>query len=401
VADRSAYFVTRREFIAATGAALASVAAARAAQSNRYDLIVTGGRVIDPAARLDAVRDVAIAGGRIAAVAANISGDAADTIDARGKLVVPGLLDIHTHVGRYAEGPQLVLQDGVTGWIDAGSQGADHIADTIAVARSSPQQGRILINIGRAGILPEGDTMDLARADVSAAREAISKNRDFIAGVKARLSRDVAGANDFEVLRRAQEVARPFGLPVMIHMGQTITPLAKLFPLLKRGDVVTHMFAPPPNSIVDDSGKIEPAVMAARQRGVWFDVGNGQNGHIRWDTVETIVKARFWPDTFSTDWNTNSRQTGVIDLPNCMSKLLGYGMTVPDAVARVTVNASRTFPVFKDRGTLKVGAPADIAVLELREGNFEFLDNYKGTITGRQRLFPFATVLAGKQVTRT
>jgi len=392
--------LSRRAFI--SGAAAIGVRAATAgAQTRTYDLIIRGGRVIDPASRVDAVRDIAIAGGRIAAVAANIAGDAADTFDARGKLVVPGLLDIHTHVGRYADGPQLVLQDGVTGWIDAGSQGADHVADTVAVARSSPQQGRVLINIGRAGILPDGDTMDLARADVGAAREAIAKNRDFIVGVKARLSRDVAGANDYEVLRRAQEVASSFGLPVMIHMGQTITPLAKLFPLLKRGDVVTHMLAPPPNSIVDDSGRIEPGVLAARQRGVWFDVGNGQTGHIRWDTVEKIVKARFWPDTFSTDWNTNSRQTGVIDLPNCMSKLLGYGMTVPEAVARVTANASRTFPVFKDRGTLKVGAPADIAVLELREGTFEFLDNYKGTITGRQRFFPSATVLAGKRITRT
>ena len=392
--------LSRRAFI--SGAAAIGVRAATAgAQTRTYDLIIRGGRVIDPASRVDAVRDIAIAGGRIAAVAANVAGDAPDTLDARGKLVVPGLLDIHTHVGRYADGPQLVLQDGVTGWIDAGSQGADHVADTVAVARSSPQQGRVLINIGRAGILPDGDTMDLARADVGAAREAIAKNRDFIVGVKARLSRDVAGANDYEVLRRAQEVASSFDLPVMIHMGQTITPLAKLFPLLKRGDVVTHMLAPPPNSIVDDSGRIEPAVLAARQRGVWFDVGNGQTGHIRWDTVEKIVKARFWPDTFSTDWNTNSRQTGVIDLPNCMSKLLGYGMTVPEAVARVTANASRTFPVFKDRGTLKVGAPADIAVLELREGTFEFLDNYKGTITGRQRFFPFETVLAGKRVART
>ena len=401
MADRSAHFVTRREFIASTGGALASAAVSAASQPGRYDLIVKGGRVIDPAAKLDAVRDVAIASGRIAAIARNISADAADMIDARGKLVVPGLLDIHTHVARSADGPPLVLQDGVTGWIDAGSQGADHVADTVAVARSSVQPGRVLINIGRAGILPDGDTMDLARADVGAAREAISRNRDFIAGVKARLSRDVAGANDYEVLRRAQEVASSFGLPVMIHMGQTISPLAKLFPLLKRGDIVTHMFAPPPNSIVDDSGRIEPAVAAARKRGVWFDVGNGQNGHIRWDTVETIVKARFWPDTFSTDWNTNSRQTGVIDLPNCMSKFLGYGMKVPDAVARVTVNASKIFPVFKDRGTIKVGAPADIAVLELREGNFEFLDNFKGTITGRQRLFPFATVLAGTRISET
>jgi dihydroorotase len=363
-----------------------------------YDLIIKGGRVIDPSVRLNAIRDVAISGGRIAAVEATIAGDAADTIDAHGKLVVPGLLDIHTHCGRFTQGPGLVLQDGVTGWIDAGSQGADHIGDTIAVARTSIQQGRVLINIGRAGILPDGDTMDLKNADVDAARDAITKNRDFIAGVKARLSRDVAGENDYEVLRRTQEVATSFGLPVMIHMGQTITPIPKLFALLKRGDIVTHMFAPPPNSIIDDSGHILPEVMAARRRGVWFDVGNGQKGHMRWDTIAAIMKAGFWPDTFSTDWNTNAHETGVIDLPNCMSKLFGYGMTVDQAIARATVNAARIFPLFNDRGTLNVGAPADVAVLELRKGNFDFLDNYNNKITGHQRLLPSATVLGGKRV---
>jgi len=395
--------LSRRRFLSAAAASAAMFARAPrtfAAQQARYDLIIRGGRVIDPSVRLDAIRDLAISGGRIAAIETNIAGEAADSIDARGKLVVPGLIDIHTHVARAAEGPGLVLQDGVTGWIDAGSQGADHVADTIAVARSAPQPGRVLINIGRAGILPDGDTMDLARADVDAARNAIANNREFIVGVKARLSRDVAGANDYEVLRRAQEVATAFALPVMIHMGQTMSPLPRLFDVLKRGDIVTHMFAPPPNSIVDDTGHILPAVLAARRRGVWFDVGNGQTGHMRWDTVATIMKTGFWPDTFSTDWSTNSRQTGVIDLPNCMSKLLGYGMTLDEAIARATVNPSRIFPLFNDRGTLNVGAPADVAVLELRDGSFEFLDNFKNTITGRQRLFPSATVLAGRRISR-
>jgi dihydroorotase len=392
--------MNRRQFLSAAAAGAAMLVRVPRAFAAKYDLIIKGGRVIDPSVRLDAIRDVAISGGRIAAVESSIAGDAADTIDARGKLVVPGLLDIHTHTARSAEGPGLVLQDGVTGWIDAGTQGADHIADTIAVARSAPQQGRVLINIGRAGILPEGDTMDLKRADVGAARDAIAKNRDFIAGVKARLSRDVAGANDYEVLRRAQEVATSFGLPVMIHMGQTISPFPKLVDLLKRGDIVTHMFAPPPNSIIDDSGHILPEVLAARRRGVWFDVGNGQMGHMRWDTVGAIMKTGFWPDTFSTDWNANAHQTGVIDLPNCMSKLFGYGMTLDETIARATVNPARIFPLFNDRGTLNVGAPADVAVLELRKGNFEFLDNYKNTIKGRQRLFPSGTVLAGKRVPR-
>ena len=396
--------LSRREFLAAAAAGTAMFACApglTAAQAARYDLIIRGGLVIDPSVRLAAVRDVAIAGGRIAAVEPGITSAAAETIDARGKLVVPGLIDIHTHAGRSADGPVLMLKDGVTGWIDAGSQGADHIADVVAIARSAAQPGRVLINIGRAGILPDGDTMDLRRADVAAARAAIAANRETIAGVKARLSRDVAGENDYEVLRRAQEVASSFGLPVMIHMGQTISPIPRLFDLLKRGDIVTHMFAPPPNSIIDDSGHILPAVLAARRRGVWFDVANGQTGHLRWDTVEAIMKTGFWPDTFSTDWNTNSPQTGVVDFPNCMSKLLGYGMTVSEAIARATFNPSRIFPVFNDRGTLNVGAPADVTLLELRQGTFEFVDNFKNTITGRERLFPSATVLAGKRIART
>jgi len=392
--------LSRRQFLATAAASAGMVAAARralAAQASRYDLILRGGRVVDPSVRLDAIRDVAISAGRIVAVEPSIAGDAADIIDARGKLVVPGLIDIHTHVARGADGQRFVLQDGVTGWIDAGSLGADRIAELIPSARSSPQPGRLLINIGRAGILGEGDTMDLSRADVAAAKDAITRNRDWIVGVKARLSRDVAGANDYEVLRRAQEVATSFDLPVMIHMGQTISPFGKLVDLLKRGDIVTHMFAPPPNAIIDDSGHILPEVLAARRRGVWFDIGNGQTGHMRWDTIEAIMKAGFWPDTFSTDWTANSRTTGVIDLPNCMSKLLGFGMSIPEAIARATVNPSRIFPLFNDRGTLNVGAPADVAVLELREGNFEFLDNFKNTITGRQRFFPSTTVLAGKR----
>jgi len=398
--------MNRRQFVYGMTCAAGTLTFARvqnafaATAPARYDLVIKGGRVIDPSLRISAIRDVAIAGGRIAAVEPNITTAATETIDARGKLVVPGMIDVHTHAARTKEGPALCLADGVTGWVDAGSQGADHIGDTIAVARTSPQQGRVLINIGRAGILPEGDTMDLARADVAAAKDAIAKNRDFIVGVKARLSRDVAGPNDVEVMKRTQEVASAFNLPVMIHMGQTISPLPAIVNQLKRGDIVTHMFAPPPNSIIDDNGHILPEVLAARRRGVWFDVGNGMTGHMRWDTVRAIMQTGFWPDSFSTDWNVNAHMTGVIDLPNCMSKFLGLGMSVDQVIARATVNPSRMFTLFNDRGTLNVGAPADVALLELRDGNFDFLDNFENKIQGKQRLFPSGTVLAGKRVQR-
>ena len=390
--------MNRRQFVwTAAGAGMfASIPQGLAA--DKYDLVIKGGRVIDPARRMDAMRDVAISGGRIATIQINIEPGGAKVIDAHGKLVVPGLIDIHTHAARTNDGPGLCLADGVTGFIDAGSQGANNIGDTIAVAKSAPQPGRVLINIGRAGILPEGDTMDLNNADVAAARGAIANHRDMIAGVKARLSQDVAGANDFEVLKRAEEVATPYNLPVMIHMGQTVSPLPKLLGLLKRGDVVTHMFAPPPNSIIDEGGHILPAVLAARHRGVWFDVGNGRIGHLRWDIVDRVLKEGFLPDTFSTDWTPQGLTAGVINFPNVMSKFLNSGMPLDQVIARATINAARIFPIFKGRGTLNTGAPADIAILELREGTFEFVDNYENKRTGRQRLFPSITVLGGKQV---
>jgi dihydroorotase len=390
--------MNRRQFVwtAASAATLARIPNAFAA--GKYDLVIKGARVVDPSRKLDAMRDIGIAGDKIAAVQAEIDPAGAKVIEARGKLVVPGLIDIHTHAARTADAAGLCLADGVTGWIDAGSQGANNIGDTVAVAKAAPQPARVLINIGRAGILTEGDTMDLNNADVAAARGAIANNRDMIAGIKARLSQDVAGKNDYEVLKRAEEVATPFKLPVMIHMGQTVSPLPKLLDLLKSGDIVTHMFAPPPNSIIDENGQILPAVIAARKRGVWFDVGNGRAGHLRWDIVDKVLQQRFLPDTFSTDWTPQGRAAGVIDFPNVMSKFLNSGMTLDQVIARATINAARIFPVFHGRGTLSVGAPADVAILELREGNFEFVDNYENKRTGKQRLFPSMTVLGGKQV---
>jgi dihydroorotase len=212
--------LTRRQFVSAAAAGAAVLARTQSVFAATYDLVIKGGRVIDPSVGLDAVRDVAIVAGKISAVEANITGDATDTIDARGKIVTPGLIDIHTHAGRSKEGPPLALQDGVTGWVDAGSSGADNIDEMAAVARGAPQIGRLLVNIARTGVAPGGELMDITRARVDLARGAIARNRDVVVGVKARLSENVAGANDLEALRRAQEAAAPFNLPVMIHVGQ-------------------------------------------------------------------------------------------------------------------------------------------------------------------------------------
>jgi dihydroorotase len=389
--------INRRQILRAAVAGAAIAAHVRNVQAATYDLLIKGGRVIDPSVGLDGVRDVSIAGGRIVAIEANIPGDATDTIDARGKVVAPGLIDIHTHAGRGKDTPALALQDGVTGYVDAGSGGPDNIDEIAAVVRGGPQIGRALVNVATRLGFTGGELMDINRANVSLVRGAITRNRDVVVGVKARLSHDVAGTNDLEALRRAQDAAAPFNLPVMIHIGQSVSPMRAILPLLKRGDIVTHMYAPPPSSILDDQGRLFPDVAAARRRGVIFDFGNGVSGHFNWDMVEKATKQGFWPDTLSTDWNAMSRTTGVVDFPNVMSKLLMFGMPLAQVVACATTNAAKVFDAFSDRGTLNIGAPADVAIMELREGNFEFVDNYQGKRTGRQRLFPIATVLNGKR----
>ncbi len=390
--------MNRRQFVGTTAAAALLAGTSRAFAAT-YDLVIKGGRVIDPSMGLDAMRDIAISGGKIAAIEPSIAADATETIDARGKLVTAGLIDIHTHAGRSKEGPPMCLQDGVTAWVDAGTGGADNIDAVAAIARGGPQIGRCLVNIARTGVIaPGGELHDINAANVPMAKAAIARNRDVVVGVKARLSDNVTGANDLEALRRAQEVATTFNLPVMIHVGQNYSPLRSIVALLKRGDIITHIYAPGKNGILDEKGILSPDVMAAHRRGIIFDFGNGVSDHFDWDTVEKATRQGLWPDTFSTDWNTSSKTSGVVDLPNVMSKLFMYGMPLKDVIAAATVNAARCFPAFDDRGTLNIGAPADVAIMELREGSFEFLDNYKGTRTGKQRLFPVETVLNGKRV---
>jgi dihydroorotase len=387
--------LTRRAFLAT--AAFAPFANAAPMRAARYDLVVQGGRVIDPARRIDRIADVAVSGGRIAAIESNIAADeAADAIDARGTLVTPGLIDLHVHVARPELTPAALLRDGVTSMVDGGSAGADNVDALVRVAEAAPNRVRIFLNIARTGVATPGELLNIAAADVDAAKRALGRHRNWIVGVKVRLSESVAGDHDLEALRRARQVAGP--LPVMLHVGQTYSPLPKILALLNPGDIVTHPYSPPPHSILDDAGRVIPEIAAARRRGIRFDVGNGRTAHITWDMAEKATRDGFWPDTISSDITGPGRTFRVFDLPTIVSKFLMLGMPLSDAIACVTSHAAASMPAFKDLGTLRVGAPADIAVMELRDGSFEFVDNIDGTRTGRQKLVTSAVVMNGKRV---
>jgi dihydroorotase len=197
------------------------------------------------------------------------------------------------------------------------------------------------------------------------------------------------------VLGKAIEVAGPARLPVMIHIGDTASPLPRILAMLRPGDIVTHMYATV-HGIFDGQAKILPEVREARRRGIRFDFGYGRTEHWTWENAEAGLRQGFPPDTISTDMDLLGRSEQVLSLPNVMSKFLLMGMPLPQVIACVTRNAASSIRAWNSYGTLRPGAAADIAVLELAQGSFEFVDNYGNRRVGSQKLTAYAAVASGR-----
>lgn len=378
-------------------------------QGARYDLLIRGGRVVDPSQQLSAERDIAISATKIVRVAPGIpESDARHVLDARGKIVTPGLIDIHVHVydgvaplGIPAD-PTCIAK-GVTTVVDAGSAGAHtfpglrkyviNVVDTRVYA---------LLNISLVGQStlstdnPYGELLDLRYANPKVAINTIERNRDVILGVKIRMTRNIAGDHDLKALSLAREAADAVKLPIMVHIGGSYSPLKDILAMLKAGDVITHSFrGREGGGILDDRDRVLPEVRAALDRGVHLDVGHGA-GSFSFEMAEKAVKQGILPGTISSDVHQYNVNGPVFDLATTLSKFLYLGLTLEQVIERATTNAANTFGFPKGLGTLREGAEADVAVFSLAEGNFEFVDSLGARRTGHQKLLPVSIVKAGR-----
>jgi dihydroorotase len=373
-----------------------------------FDLLVKGGKVVDPSQQISALRDIGIRDGKVVAVAENLSeAQAIRVLDARGKIVTPGLIDVHVHVydgvaplGIPAD-PNCIAK-GVTTVVDAGSAGAHtfpgfrrnviNVVDTRVFA---------LLNISVVGQStysednPYGELLNLEYANPKLAIRTIQRNRDVILGIKVRLSRPIAGEHDLQALKLAKEAASAVGLPLMAHIGDTHTPLPVILSELTKGDVVTHSFRGSNGGILDDRGMVLKEVRSAMARGVHLDVGHGA-GSFSFDTAEKALKQGVVPGTISSDVHQFNVNGPVFDLATTLSKFLHLGLTLDEVIQRASTNPANLFGFPKGLGSLRVGAEADVALFSLVEGDFQFVDSLKQSRLGHQKLIPVATVKAGR-----
>jgi dihydroorotase len=374
----------------------------------RYDLIISGGTLVDPALGIHDQRDIAFANGMVAAVAPALPTDmAAKTINATGKLVVPGLVDAHVHVfegvSHYGINPdETCLAHGATTVVDAGSAGADTF-DGFRKYIIEASDTRILahVNISSMGMISRevGELDDIKWASVPKALAAIEKHRDVVLGVKVRLTRHLNCSESAGIrpLFLAREAADAAGLPLMIHPQDSwAESLDQVLEVLRGGDIMTHMYHGERHGILDENGRIRRSVLEARERGVIFDVGHGEGSFV-WEVAETALAQGFTPTTISSDLHKYNVNGPVYDLITTVAKFLQLGLSLDDALAKVTAVPAGVVGMEGKIGTLAVGAYGDAVVLELQNGPFALTDSRGATRTADVRLVPVAVVKAGRQ----
>jgi dihydroorotase len=373
--------------------------------TDRYDLLIRGGTVIDPANGINGRRELALTGGHVAAVLD--SGDQAsakEEIDAGGAYVIPGLIDLHTHLFKDLsifgiEADDICPGTGVTTAIDTGTAGWINYRglERYIIERS---ETRILAYVNLSGVgLPSrrGEMVYEGYVQPEACAEAVKGHPNTALGVKVRLYKGVAGDSDMrDVLGMALEAARRCEKPLMVHISGGDLDLGQWLPRLRAGDIITHCYhGEEIAGILDKGGKVSSVVREARDRGVIFDIGHGL-GSFSYDVGRRAMEDGFPPDTISSDLHALNIDGPVFDLPTTMSKFINLGMPLEEVIARTTVEPAKAIGRSGDLGHLSVGAPGDVAVMALETGQFDLVDSYKQVLHGDRRLTCRASVRDGK-----
>jgi dihydroorotase len=353
-----------------------------------FDLILRGGRVIDPSQKLDATTDVAFSGGKVAAVGQGLKPDAGtDVRDVAGSIVTPGLIDLHTHV--YWGGTSLGIDaeefcrtSGVTTAIDTGSAGPGNFAG-FRKHVIEPSQVRIV-----------GESEELRLMDPISAAEVADANRDLVVGIKVRVGLHASGTSGIVPLEIGLEVAEQVGMPLMCHIDHPPPSYEEVVARLRPGDVLTHAFRPFPNSAATAQGTVKKVVLEARERGVLFDIGHGK-GSFAFKTARALLANGFYPDTISSDVHALCINGPAFDQVTTMSKFLCMGMSLPDVVARSTVNAAMALRR-PELGSLKPGSAGDATIISVREGRFDYVDVVGEHLIGDRKIFSDGVVIAGR-----
>ncbi len=373
--------------------------------SNPYDIVVAGGTVIDPANGVEGRRDVAIQAGKVAEVTDDLSSASAGrTIDASGCLVLPGLIDLHTHVYTGVsifgvEADEVCPPSGVTTTVDTGTAGwiAYPGLERYVIERSETRI-RAFVHLSAVG-LPwrRGELVCPDYIQPEACAQAVIDHPGTALGVKVRLYKGVGGDTDIRYfLRLALGAAEACGKPLMVHISGGHLPLDEILPSVRPGDIVTHCFhGSKTASILDTKGKVLPVVRDARDRGVLFDVGHGL-GSFTFEVGRKALEDGFPPDTISSDLHALNIDGPVHDLPTTMAKFLALGMPLEEVIQRTTSEPARAMGMAGDIGHLGVGAPGDVAVMALEEGAFPLTDTDEKVLASDRRLVCKTTIRAGE-----